>query len=76
MFDATVAIPTVNIVQISDSVISSKCGLTVRADSIPTKMLLEAAKDSAPEIFINFVKTYAKLFIIRGIILKRLMWQY
>jgi len=56
-FEATVAIPTLRTVQASERVMSFKCALTVNADSMPTKILLAATIDSAPEIPISFVKT-------------------
>ena len=66
-FDATVAIPAVRIVHTSDGVIRLRYGLTVRVDSIPTKILLAATRDSAPDILINVVNTYAKPLIIKVI---------
>jgi hypothetical protein len=49
----------------------SRCGRTVRADSIPTKILLAAHKDSAPDTRINFVNNQAKDLMSNGMIFKK-----
>ena len=63
--------PAVRIVHISELVIWFKYGFTVRADSTPTKTLLAATNDSAPDILISLVKIYAKPLITKGIMLKK-----
>jgi hypothetical protein len=65
--EPTVAIPAVSMVQSSDFVILPIYGLTVNADSTPTKILLAATSASAPDIFINLVKIREKSLIIKGI---------
>ena len=65
------AMPAVNTVQSSERVISLKKGFIVRADSMPTKILLAAQSDSAPEIRISFEKTKANFLMNQGIILRK-----
>ncbi|EKD26818.1 MAG: hypothetical protein ACD_79C01002G0002 [uncultured bacterium] len=69
--DATVAIPADNTVHNSDRVIFLRYGVIVKSDSTPTKILLVALKDSAPEIFINFENKTENFLIISGRILRK-----
>ncbi len=67
MLDAMVPIPAARMVHSSERVISFKWGRTVRADSMPTKMLLETHRDSAPLNRMNRVKRLANPRINQGI---------